>query len=59
MTDNQKRIHFIGDIEDLGAVYKCKRCGHATATKVEMKEHRDGIIITNCEIQRLKNYIYG
>lgn len=39
-----ERIHFLEEVEDCGAAYRCLRCRHATSTKVEMKEHRDGVI---------------
>lgn len=49
----QRRTHFITDIEDLGAAYRCKRCGYATATKVEMWEHRKGFV-PQCMRERIK-----
>lgn len=55
MSDEAKRIHFVPEVEDLGAAYVCKRCGHATSTMVEMKQHRDGII-TDCLKMRLKSF---
>lgn len=48
-----KRIHFISDVEDHGAAYKCQRCGHVTGTAVEMYEHRKGLI-NSCLLARLK-----
>lgn len=55
-TSEQKRIHFLTEVEDLGAAYRCKRCDHATATKVEMYEHRSGII-SPCLRKRLLEYV--
>lgn len=52
-TDGTKRIHFLTGVEDLGAAYVCQRCGHATAMKVEMWEHRKGLI-SRCFRTRLK-----
>lgn len=60
MSDNQagggwRRIHFLSDVEEVvpNAAYKCLKCGHTTATKVEMYEHRKGFL-TDCFISRLK-----
>lgn len=54
MSDSdRKRIHFLNDVEDLGAAYRCERCGHATATKTRMKWHRKGLI-SHCFRTRLK-----
>lgn len=53
----QKRIHFLTEVDDLGAAYECLRCGHATATKVEMKEHRDGLTLSECDWNRLKAWV--
>ena len=61
-TDNdpndteRRRIHFLTDVRDLGAAYECRRCGHATATKVEMYEHRKGLV-SRCFRERLKQKI--
>lgn len=55
-TNSTKRIHFLTDVRDYGAAYECQRCGHATATKVEMWEHRSGLI-TPCEWTRFKSWL--
>lgn len=39
-----KRLHFLSGVEDHGAAYECKKCGHVAAFKVEMKEHRSGLV---------------
>lgn len=49
----RRRIHFLTDVRDLGVEYECKRCGHVTASKVEMNEHRKGMI-PHCFRVRLK-----
>lgn len=53
-----KRIHFLSEVEDLGAAYRCERCGHATATKTEMKWHRDGLF-SECDRARLRRWWEG
>lgn len=52
-SDSARCIHFLTDVRDLGAAYECKRCGHDTATKVEMFEHRKGFL-SSCFRTRLK-----
>lgn len=55
----RKRIHFMSDVEEVvpGAAYRCKRCGHATATMMGMFEHRggDNLLFSACLFNRLKH----
>jgi len=48
-----KHIHFLHDVEDLGAAYRCERCDYACATKTEMYEHRSGWV-NECYRERVK-----
>jgi hypothetical protein len=51
-TDERQRVHFLTGVEDYGPAYRCKRCGLTTATKIEMWNHRRGII-SECDRKRL------
>lgn len=53
-----RRIHFLTEVRDLGAAYECRRCGHATATEVEMYEHRKGLF-SRCFRSRVKKWVSG
>jgi len=51
-----KRLHFLGDVEDYGAAFGCKRCGFNCATKTEMYQHRRGIL-SDCRQERIKQWV--
>lgn len=54
-----KWVHFMTDVEDLGAAYRCERCGHSTATKVGMYDHRSGLFgpcVRRIILQELTDY---
>lgn len=51
-----RHIGFLTEVSDYGAAYECQRCEHTTATKVEMWEHRSGLI-TPCEWARFKSWL--
>lgn len=52
-----RRIHFLEDVSDHGAAYECQRCGYTAATKIEIKWHRDGFLLSACERARLKQWL--
>lgn len=62
MTDDVIRLHFLSDVRELddvddhGAAYECRRCGHVTGTKVEMWEHRKGLI-SPCDVARVRQWL--
>lgn len=56
-SEETKRIHLLHDVTDHEAAYECQRCGHVTATKVEMKWHRDGIPLSSCDWARVKQWV--
>lgn len=58
-TINVKRIHFIDNVGIInhGAAYECRLCGYVSSTKVEMKKHKKGILISECTKNRIKKWL--